>query len=198
MYTIKNNKLYINGEQVMFKQSPNYRKNLTPKYVILHYTGNNLFESAINTLTNKENDVSAHFVVGRGGELAQLVELDDVAFHAGSSNWKGLNGLNQHSFGIEMACCGPLIKRGKNFYSWNNKLIPFDEVYFDSNNKPWQTYTHKQLEVVFDITKLLVKEYKLIDVIGHEDVSYGRKTDPSISFPMETLRKQIFGRKNYL
>ena len=68
--------------------------------VVVHITdGRDRLDRAVAHLRNPEPSggpgrrVSAHFVVGRGGEVAQLVDLGDTAWHA--SGWNG------RSVGIE-------------------------------------------------------------------------------------------------
>jgi N-acetylmuramoyl-L-alanine amidase len=66
------------------------------------------------------NQSSAHYIVSEMGEIIQMVEEKDVAWHAGKSKWKdyptyGLwNSLNPCSIGIELA--GPPSRIGRN--SW--------------------------------------------------------------------------------
>jgi N-acetylmuramoyl-L-alanine amidase len=40
-----------------------------------------------------------------------------------------------------------------------------------------------------------VGRYNLRDVIGHDDISPGRKSDPGPAFPMDSFRSRIFGRR---
>jgi hypothetical protein len=56
--------------------------------------------SAINHFKNPSSDVSAHYVVGRSGGIAQCVRNEDIAWHAG--NWP----VNTRSIGIEHAGYG--------------------------------------------------------------------------------------------
>jgi len=46
--------------------------------------------------------VSAHFVVRRDGELVQFVSCDERAWHAGRSSWRGRDGCNDFSIGVEL------------------------------------------------------------------------------------------------
>lgn len=56
--------------------------------------------SAISHFKNPSSDVSAHYVVGRSGGIAQCVRNEDIAWHAG--NWP----VNTRSIGIEHAGYG--------------------------------------------------------------------------------------------
>lgn len=196
---IKNHLLYnSDGTQVKFVQSPNIRNGLTVKYLVMHYTASDNFENVLNRFKDPNAKVSAHFVVGRAGQIGQCVSLDKVAFHAGTSQWKNIDGLNGHSFGIEMSNFGPLTKKGTKFYSWTNKEIAGSDVFTDSKGKHWQVYPHAQLEVVYDLAAVLVKQYKLVDLLDHELIAPGRKQDSGPAFPLDELRFKLFGRKNTL
>jgi len=53
------------------------------------------YAGTIGWFQNRQAKVSAHYVVGRGGEVAQCVRDADIAWHAGNWEW------NKHSIGIE-------------------------------------------------------------------------------------------------
>lgn len=52
-------------------------------------------QSAINRFTSPTSEVSAHYIVARSGEIFQLVQDRDCAFHAGNRD------VNDRSIGIE-------------------------------------------------------------------------------------------------
>src|SRR5690606_689482 len=60
----------------------------------------------------------------------------------------------------------------------------------------WHAYTHTQVEVVLDIAKVLVRAYQLEDILGHDDIAPGRKSDPGPAFPMANVRAAVFGRSD--
>lgn len=63
-------------------------------HVVMHHTAGS-WDSVVNEFTSGSRHVSAHFLVGRDGRVAQFVSLDDIAWHAG--DW----GMNVKSVGIE-------------------------------------------------------------------------------------------------
>ncbi|MBC7849734.1 MAG: SH3 domain-containing protein [Chitinophagaceae bacterium] len=65
----------------------------------------------------------------------------------------------------------------------------------DKTEAPWHTYSEKQIEVSIEIAALLVKTYALADILGHEDISPFRKSDPGPAFPMGSFRSRAIGRK---
>jgi len=188
------------GKQITYKASPNISDGFTPKYLVLHYTANDSFSGAIRTLTTPANKVSAHFVLGKTGELCQLVAMDKKAWHAGTSEYRGLNGLNAHSVGIEICNFGPLTLKNKKYYSWTNKEVHQDNVFTDEKGKHWDVYPHDQLEVLYDMSKAIVDHYKLIDVIRHSDICLprGRKQDTGAALDIKHIRKHLFGREEAL
>lgn len=67
----------------------------TIDYVIIHTTQGS-YSSAINWFQNPSAGVSAHYVIrSSDGEMTQMVQNKDIAWHAGNWNY------NQHSIGIE-------------------------------------------------------------------------------------------------
>jgi N-acetylmuramoyl-L-alanine amidase len=66
-------------------ESPNFskRSNLI-QYVILHFT-EMLFEESLNRLCDSAYEVSAHYLIKEDGEIFQLVQDENVAWHAGVS-----------------------------------------------------------------------------------------------------------------
>jgi N-acetylmuramoyl-L-alanine amidase len=54
-----------------------------------------MFEGAIRRFKNPASILSAHYVIGQDGRIAQLVSEDDTAYHA------GVFAVNQRSIGIE-------------------------------------------------------------------------------------------------
>jgi hypothetical protein len=63
--------------------------------LILHNTAGG-FSGSVSWLCNPKSKVSAHLVVGRQGQVAQIVPFSKRAWHAGSGRWNGC------SIGIEI------------------------------------------------------------------------------------------------
>ena len=89
------------------------------------------------------------------GKAVQFVPFNKRAWHAGESSYKGVNNCNDYSIGIEL--------EGSD-----------DDIYSDL-----------QYEMLIKITNEIINEYPLLDkksIIGHSDVSPGRKVDPGSKF----------------
>jgi hypothetical protein len=65
-------------------------------FIVIHIAQGS-YSGTISWFQDPRSNVSAHYVVGRGGQVAQCVRNEDIAWHAG--NWK----YNTKSIGIEHA-----------------------------------------------------------------------------------------------
>lgn len=200
---ILNHLLYDDqGKQVSYKATPNKGAKYVPQYLIMHYTAATTAESAINWFMRSVAQASAHLLIGGDGAITQFAPFNVVAWHAGTSIWNGLIGLNKHSIGIELVNAGRLSKAGdKCFCPVDKKEVKSDDIEMavhknETKESAWQEYTDKQLEVSVEIAALLVKFYRLKDVLGHDDIAPFRKSDPGPAFPMNSFRSRALGRKD--
>jgi N-acetylmuramoyl-L-alanine amidase len=189
-----------NGENVIFKRSPNQSNPFTPIYLVMHYTAGRALDGAVSWFLNPQAQASAHLVIGRAGEIVQMVAFNKKAWHAGKSSWGNLDGMNQYSISIELANAGKLRKRsdGK-WVNWANEIIPEDEVTVarhkdETTDAGWHEYSEIQIKTAMQIASLLNTQYAFTDVLGHEDISPHRKTDPGPLFPMNSFRSIVLGR----
>lgn len=108
--------------------------------------------------------VSAHLLIKRTGELVQYVPFNKRAWHAGVSEYKGRQKCNDFSIGIELE---------------------------GSEN---QQYTEKQYQQLILVSKALIDHYPNLStqtIVGHSDISPGRKTDPGESFRWDVLKEGL-------
>jgi hypothetical protein len=97
----------------------------------------------------KSYGVAPHFVIDRKGNVTELVEARDIAYHAGVSEMKdGRTNVNKFSLGVEIL------------------------------NAEDDSYTQAQYKAVNDLVAYLKKTYPLKYVVGHDTIAPGRKTDP--------------------
>ena len=99
--------------------------------------------------------VSAHFLIERSGEVIQFVSINDRAWHAGLSSWKGFSRCNDFSVGIEVE---------------GSDNVSFMEEQYESLNN--------LLQLLFDV----LPDCCPLSVVGHSDIAPGRKTDPGPLF----------------
>ena len=110
----------------------------------------------------KELKVSSHFLIKRTGKLIQFVSCKDRAWHAGKSNWKNNSNCNDFSIGIELE---------------GSDLFPFEEIQYMKLNR---------------LLKCLCNNYPIDDIVGHNQISPGRKTDPGPYFEWELINSENF------
>jgi AmpD protein len=101
--------------------------------------------------------VSAHFFIRRNGDLLQFVSVNDRAWHAGTSSWRGRDNCNDHSVGIEL--------EGLEHH-------PFEQAQYD-------TLATLLIE--------LGQAWPIRQAVGHEHVAPGRKQDPGSAFDWPRL-----------
>ena len=96
--------------------------------------------------------VSAHFLIRRDGGIIQFVSCAKRAWHAGVSSWQGRSACNDFSIGIEL--------EGSDFEPFNDP----------------------QYAALIRLSRLLRRSYPIRAIVGHADISPGRKTDPGPCF----------------
>ena len=136
------------------------------EFLILHFTNEN-WDSSIKILT--EGKVSSHYLVrDQPVEIAQLVEEDRRAFHAGVSSWKGQTMLNSASIGIE------IVNRGD---------------YKGTDGSFYPEYPKEQIDTVIQLVKSIVQRHGIRGdrILGHSDIAPLRKVDPGPRFPWKRL-----------
>ncbi|MEB2781515.1 N-acetylmuramoyl-L-alanine amidase [Algoriphagus sp. C2-6-M1] len=136
-----------------------------PNYVIIHHTAQDSLAQTITTFTLSRTQVSSHYVVGRDGEIVQMLNDYLRSWHAGRGRWGNDTDLNSASIGIELD---------------NNGSEPF---------------TTAQIESLVVLLKRLKWKYGIPtgNFIGHSDIAPSRKVDPSTYFPWKKLADEGFG-----
>lgn len=190
--------------EISFEETPNHSGQFAeglPDTIVIHYTAGASLESSANWLKNPEANASAHLVVGKSGKIIQLAPFNIKTWHAGTSSWKGREKLNNFSIGIEIDNAGLLSKHADGYYTYFNKKIDDVNVLlakhkFDTEEKAWESYTEKQISAVEEICIALVKNYNIVEILGHDDIAPKRKKDPGPAFPLQQLKDKIlYGRK---
>ncbi|PZU47111.1 MAG: N-acetylmuramoyl-L-alanine amidase [Sphingomonas sp.] len=157
------------ADEIEWRPSPNYNARVVPegqrpiRHIILHYTGMESGEAAVDWLCNPESGVSSHYLVHEDGRIIQMVEELDRAWHAGVSRWRGQSDLNSSSIGIEIQNPG---------HEWGYR--PFPDV---------------QMRQVIRLVATLCVRHRVdrADVTGHADIAPTRKPDPGELFDWPRL-----------
>lgn len=108
--------------------------------------------------------VSSHLYIKRDGRLIQFVSLLDRAWHAGVSHFRGRDKCNEFSIGIEMQ---------------GTDALP---------------YTESQYQTLIKVTKEIQSYFPNIsidNIVGHQHIAPGRKTDPGPSFDWQKYKSQL-------
>jgi len=150
--------------------SPNFDpRTAPPDTIVLHYTGMQTGEAAIERLCDPAARVSSHYVVEEDGRIFRLVPEERRAWHAGVSFWKGVRDINTASVGIE------IVNPGHEF-----GYRPFPDAQIAS-----------VIALVADIrTRWTVENDR---IVGHSDVAPERKDDPGELFPWKRLAEAGHG-----
>ena len=157
------------GLKMATSYSPNFnlpkRVKNRIKFIIIHYTGMKKESVAIKRLQDPKSKVSSHYLIKRNGEIINLVPDLFEAWHAGVSSWKHFKSLNKNSIGIEITNPG--------------------------HQHSYKKFSKKQIFSLQKLLNVLFKKYKIKKnyVLGHSDISPGRKKDPGEKFPWEMLAK---------
>ncbi|PWJ44185.1 N-acetylmuramoyl-L-alanine amidase [Sediminitomix flava] len=188
----------LEGKVTHLECSKNTKKfQQLPSSIILHYTAGRDALSSAKYLCKENIKASAHLVIGRKGEVIQLVPFNTISWHAGKSSYKGRNGFNNFSIGIEIDNAGPLEPIGQSYSAWFGKKYPATAVVKATHRNEkveryWHNYTEKQIDTVEKICELLLATYPSIkEILGHEEISPGRKQDPGPAFPLDNLRSRL-------
>lgn len=182
-------------------ESPNKRLGLLPNTtwqgIVIHYTAGASYEGSLNWLKNPKSQASAHFIVDRDGDFEQLVGVDNRAWHAGESSFLGRTNTNNFMLGIEIANVGPVIlSKGSLTDSSGNPFKGSTVATTDHNiyhAKQFESFSSLQVQTVAGLCNELIELFKIPShyIVGHENVSYGRKGDPGPAWNWTTFNKLI-------
>ncbi len=199
-FAVKAHRLLVDGQPAPFRQSPHGGAPMTPLFLVIHYTAGLSARSAVDWFLDPRAEASAHLVIDRQGVATQLMAFDRTCWHAGKSAWKGLDGLNGYSIGIEVVNAGKLVRGSDGGWrSWTGETIPDREVVVARHrDEPckagWHAYTPEQIAAVAEIGAALHAAYGFHDVLGHEHIAPRRKIDPGPAFPLASVAARILGR----
>ena len=144
--------------------SPNWNERRLPvSMVVLHYTGMESAEAALERLCDESAEVSAHYLIEEDGKVHRLVREDRRAWHAGRSSWRGITDVNSASIGIE------LVNPGHEF-----GYRPFPDA---------------QMAALLPLLSDMVQRHDIprANVVGHSDIAPTRKVDPGELFDWDLL-----------
>jgi len=173
--------LIENGNYIASPNCDDRPNHELPGLVVVHgislppnqFGGEGITQLFTNQLNPKEHPyyeaiqglrVSAHALIRRDGQIIQYVPFHQRAWHAGLSEYEGRERCNDFSIGIELE---------------GTDTTPYTAAQYASLSKLikglWSAYpTLKQKQVV-----------------GHNDIAPGRKTDPGEYFMWDSLNRLL-------
>jgi AmpD protein len=107
--------------------------------------------------------VSAHFFITRKGALWQYVSCEQRAWHAGPSRYRGRDGCNDDSIGIEL------------------------------EGLEGEAFAPAQYAALLPLCAALARHYPVRYIAGHEHIAPGRKADPGPGFDWLRLERAFAG-----
>ncbi len=151
--------------------SPNHdERQLAVDLILLHYTGMQSGEAALQWLCTPASRVSSHYVVFEDGRIVQCVPEERRAWHAGVSSWAGETDINSCSVGIE------IVNPGHEF--------------------GYRNFPLRQISAVIALCRSIRSRHGPIRpdrILAHSDVAPMRKQDPGEKFPWALLAESGIG-----
>jgi N-acetylmuramoyl-L-alanine amidase len=152
--------------------SPNFetrRKGFRPTILLLHYTGMASCEKAIEWLAAPRSRVSCHYVIDAAGVVTQMVPEAFRAWHAGVSQWEGVDDINSCSIGIE--------------------------IHNPGHDGGYPDFADRQMVAVEALCLDIVRRHGIEPrrVLAHSDVAPRRKIDPGEKFDWARLARARIG-----
>ena len=137
--------------------------------LILHYTGMESCDAALDWLTCEESKVSAHYLIDEAGRITQMVAEAERAWHAGQSYWAGETDLNSCSIGIE--------------------------IHNPGHDFGYPEFPDVQMKAVVGLCQDILRRHAIVQprVLAHSDIAPGRKRDPGERFDWARLARAGVG-----
>lgn len=137
--------------------------------IVLHYTGMESGQAALDRLRDPTAKVSSHYLVEEDGRVFRMVPEERRAWHAGVSFWKGQQDVNGASIGIE------IVNPGHEF--------------------GYRAFPEAQIAALIELLDDIRGRWMIADsrIVGHSDVAPDRKVDPGELFPWRRLAEAGHG-----
>ena len=143
--------------QIISHPSPNFGDRLgghRPELIVLHYTAMTDLGKTLARLCDPRVQVSAHYLITKGGAIYHLVDEAKRAWHAGQGQWGGRGDVNSRSIGIEL------------------------------ENSGFEPFSAPQMQALTLLLTAVQNRHAIAPkgVIGHSDLAPDRKSDPGARF----------------
>ena len=136
-FTVKNYKLPQSINNVKYFIESQHKRDI--QFIVLHHTQANNIDQAVKLYI--DHGVSPHYVINDIGDIYNLVEQNNIAFHAGCSYWQNIDQLNNSSIGIELLSKDPF-KIGFNDKQMTNLVKLCQEIIVKYKIEPSKIVAH--------------------------------------------------------
>jgi N-acetyl-anhydromuramyl-L-alanine amidase AmpD len=173
---------------IIQKSSPNFgsRCGWKPDVIVCHIT-DGAYNGAVSWLCSKESGISSHFVVGRDGQISQLVDIRNEAYCNGTQS----GSASGYEY-VGRATASLVLQRrvNANLYSISIEL--------EGDNSTHGILTDAQFSALFDLIQYIRQQVKSIygvdipcdrtHIIGHCEIAPKEKPEcPGKDFPWAKL-----------
>jgi N-acetylmuramoyl-L-alanine amidase len=145
------------------------RNGRAPDLLLLHYTGMDSADAALDWLIREDSKVSCHYLVDEDGNITQMVREGERAWHAGQSLWAGETDINSCAIGIE--------------------------IHNPGHDIDYHDFPEAQMRAVEALCRDILTRHTIRPdrVLAHSDVAPGRKRDPGEKFDWAQLARAGIG-----
>jgi N-acetylmuramoyl-L-alanine amidase len=139
------------------------RDGMRPYILLMHYTGMESAEKALDWLCVLQSRVSSHYLIDDDGRITQMVPEAMRAWHAGESWWAGETDINSASIGLEIHNPGASLG--------------------------YRAFAEAQMQAVEALSLDIIARHGIrpVHVLAHSDVAPSRKRDPGEKFDWARL-----------
>lgn len=179
---------------------------ITPRVIVLHYGVTSSLPALV--AAQRARGYWAHLSIDglhEGGRSAlkihQAMAFNQMGSHAGESSYRGVGGVNAFSIGIEIANPGPLTRcSGGQLRTTYGAAWPEDDAiearhpyqFAPRTWTHWARYSDQEIDILFGVVLALKAAYPSITaLVGHDEISPGRKFDPGPAMQMPWLREKL-------
>ena len=145
------------------------RDGARPYILLLHYTGMESADKAIDWLCSPQSRVSCHYLIDEAGRITQMVSEAMRAWHAGKSYWAGETDINSVSIGIE--------------------------IHNPGHGLGYSNFPEQQMQAVEALCLDIIARHRISPqhVLAHSDIAPWRKSDPGEKFDWGRLAGEGIG-----
>lgn len=182
------------------KMKPGLRPEIVPEVIVAHYAVTHSLDATV--AAQQARGYWAHLSIDGWSEdgrsemrVVQQLPFNRRGSHAGESKWGDRSAVNNFSVGVEIANPGPLVVTPQGLKTTYGKLWDPEDaietgpiVGYPKLWTHWAKYSPEETALFTSICLALMQRYPIKAIVGHSDISPGRKFDPGPAFDWEYVR----------